>query len=110
MKERIIGNITEFYESEIKDWKKLRVHLWTLLRGAGRLYIAMIEGALIGTWRAVIWWGKLYLRLSVGACGAFFGLYMLGSSHAGHALQGEEAGQFFITALRWIVAGWWKRG
>jgi hypothetical protein len=106
MKERIMSKIREIYQREIKDRDQLFRRLRWLLRGAWGLSVAGITSFSNFVWSATVWWWKLYFTVCVGLCGAYFGLYALGSSHAGHALQGVEVIQFIRAAFQWVTAGW----
>jgi hypothetical protein len=101
-----MSTILEIYEREIKDREQLSRHVVALLRGAYRLGVAGTRRSLSAIWQAEMWVWKMYFRACVGICGGFFGLYVLGSSHAGHALQGEEMKHLVYVAFRWITAGW----
>ena len=106
MKEKIISRILEIYEREIKDREQLSRRLLWLLRGAWGLSVAAITGFVNFVWSATVWWWKLYFRLVVGYVGVLFGVLMIGSSHAGHVLQGDELDHFLKTAFQWVTAGW----
>jgi hypothetical protein len=101
-----MNNILEIYQREIKDREQLFRRLRWLLSSAWGLSVGAVRGFSNFVWSATVWWWKLYFRMCIGVYGTLLGVYVLGSSHAGHALQGVELIQFTNAALRWLTAGW----